>query len=193
MPTLDYMDCVLEKDKYKLIFRSDGTVKYLPIEESLAELKKWLKFQWGNTSMIVKMVFNWITRKSFKRGGLEIVGPPDSGKSYFFGALTDMFMAVANIRPHPHYPFNFASCVDKQVIVCEEFYYNPKDFQTNEVIKEATSGQPAYTERKGTEGEVIKATPWMFLLNYENFPADDDADNPWNSRLYRLKTRTYTE
>lgn len=174
-----------------MMFRSNGTVSYLPLHESVKELEKWLEYQWGNPIWVTRLVCSWITCKNLKKGGLEVVGVPNSGKSYFMASLADIFMKVAHCRPKKGYTFNFSNCINVQIIVCEEYYHNEKDTDTHETLKDSTSGQPATVQDKGKPAGIIKPTPWLFLSNNNNFREDDDEDNPWPSRLYRLKVMQY--
>lgn len=181
-----------EHDPNVFMFRSDvDCIKYLPIDESFDLLAKWLKFQfseqWQN---IVTQVFEWLTRKNFKTGGLEVVGPPNCGKSYMFGALVDLFMAIGYVRPNAGYCFNFDDCVGKQIVLCEEFYLEKTDNHTIETLKDILSGNAATVKIKNHKPATLKPVPWMFLSNHLNFPVDTPS-NPWSERLCRLEVRIW--
>lgn len=183
-----------QNDPSNFMFRTDvDCIKYLPIEESFNLLRKWLQFQFVEEwEIVVQNIFDWLTRKNFKQGGLEVVGEPNCGKSYFFGALVDLFMSIGYVRPNAGYSFNFDDCVDKRVVLCEEFFMERSDHHTIETLKDILSGNAVTVKIKNPKPATLKPVSWMFLSNHKNFP-DDDPANPWTARLYRLDVRVYEE
>lgn len=189
---LEYLAQAEEPSNF--MFRSDiDGIKYMSIDDSLLFLKKWLQFQFGNGwGQIVLDIFSWLTLKNFKKGGWSVVGTPNSGKSYIFGALADIFMLVGFMRPNVGYTFNFDDCVGKQIVRCEEFFLDKSDFFTIETLKDVLSGNPATVKIKNMKSMSLKPTPWLFISNHQNFPfADTSPDNPWPERFYHCETKVY--
>lgn len=183
------------EDGINFCFRSDGqTIFYQTAADSLANLKRWLRFQFGRAwTQFVQDVFDWLTRKEQKRGGFEVVGPPNSGKSYFMGALMDLFNMVGTIRPNPGYTFNFDDCIGKQAISSDEFYLNPSDKFSVETLKDALGGNSAKVKDKGKKPDVIKPIPWLFMSKYPNFDFSSAVDNTWPSRFYHYEVNTFPD
>lgn len=168
------------------------TIQYLDIDSSFSLLVRWLRFQYGNTWLQhVKMVFEWLIRKNFKKGGFEVVGQPNSGKTYMYGTLMDLFLYQGYVRPNSGYTFSFDDCVGKQFIVCDEFCIDRSDTHSKETVKDCLSGSPATVKIKGSKPAVLKPMPWLFMSNEQHFSTKDSPDNPWNSRLYRATVQPY--
>lgn len=121
------------------------------------------------------MIFVWLIRKNFKRGGLEVVGQPNSGKTYMYGTLMDLFMYQGFVRPNSGYTFNFDDCVNKQIIVCDEFCIDRSDTHTKETLKDCLSGT---VKIKGQKPSILKPMPWLFTSHDQHFPTDDSPENP---------------
>lgn len=119
---------------------------------------------------VVKDVFDWQIRNNFKKGGFEVVGQPNSGKSYFFGALVDLFILIGYVRPNVGYTFNFDDCFEKQIICCEEFRLDKSDHHTIGTLKDILSGNAATVKVKNSKPAVLKPAPWLFIPNHRNFP-----------------------
>lgn len=181
MPITEYLEFLSDiETPSALLLRSDViTIQYLDIDGSFSLLVKWLKYQYGKEWLQhVQMIYEWFVPKNFKRGGCEVVGQPNAGKTYMYGALMDLFMFQGYVRPNSGYTFNFDDCVSKQVIVCDEFCVDSH-------TKDCLSGSPATVKIKGQKPAVLKPMLWLFMSNERHFPLDDTHDNPWNSRLYR--------
>lgn len=127
------------------MFRCDiDCLKYMTIEGSLVLLVDWLKFQFGTGWLaMTRDIFYWLSRKNFKKGGFEVVGDPNSGKSFFFGALIDVFMLIDYVRPNSGYTFNYDDCLGKQIIRGEEFKLDKADWHTVETLKWVGMRQPS--------------------------------------------------
>lgn len=177
------------------MFRSDiATIRYMEIDENRQFIQKWLQFQFGDDWLsFVKMIWKWLVRTDFKRGGLSIVGPPNSGKSFMFGALVDIFISIGYVPPNSGYTFNFDGCVNKQIILCEEFFVEKSDKHSIETIKDVLSGNAATVKIKNKSPACLKPTPWIFVSNEHNFRRDERIDNPWRTRLYQCDVREFTE
>lgn len=195
MPLIQYLELMSEvTNPAKLLLRSNSTtIKYQDVDSSFLLLVKWLRFQFGKDWLThVQQVFNWLTRKFFKRGGFEVVGEPNSGKTYMYGALTDLFMNHGFVRPNNGYTFNFDDCVGKQVIVCDEFSIEKSDQHSYETLKDCLAGSPATVKIKGKKPAVLQPMPWLFMTNNkEQFPKDKTADNPWLSRIYSVNVQKF--
>lgn len=111
-----------------------------------------------------------------------------TGKSYVFGSLADLFMAVGYVRPTPGYTFNFDNCVGKQIMMCEEFSVSKSDSNTMETIKDILSGNPTLIKVKHREALLLKPVPWLFFSNYANF---DYQAQRITALVENIKTRTF--
>lgn len=148
-------------------------------------------FQFGTEwKHVIVEIFDWLSRKNFKKGGFDLVGPPNSGKSYVFGSLHDVFMLIGYVRPNAGYTFNFDSCLDKQIVVCEEFLIEKSDHHTIETIKDILSGNPDTIKVKLRESQILKPVPRLFISNHKNFDFNAD-NNPWKTRLYHRDVVEY--
>lgn len=100
-------------------------------------------------------------------------------------------MAIGYVRPNAGYSFNFDDCVDKQIVLCEEFFMERSDYHTIETLKDILSSNAATVKIKNQKPATLKPVPWMFLSNNNNFPTDDGPANPSSenskTQLYRIE------
>lgn len=195
-PIIDIMQSFAdENDCGRFQFRENDTFPYMTIEESTVFLIDWLKFQFGDSQGwvdVVHDVWHWLTRYNFKRGGLEVKGEPNSGKSFIFQALVMLFVTAGFIRPNKNCIFNWDHCKNKVIVCAEECRIGAEDHDTIEFLKDILCGNQALIREKGKPGSTLDARPWIFLSNWDNFNSKDKSNaNPFNTRLYRLNVRKY--
>lgn len=188
---LEYMS--LAENPSDFMFRSDvNCIKYQSIHDSKLFLIKWFHFQFDNQwKMIIEEIFKWLTRQDFKKGGFEVVGPPNSGKSYVFGSLCDLFMMSGLVRPNAGYTFNFDNAFEKQVVMCDEFFLEKSDQNSIETLKDILSGNPSTIKVKHKDAQILKTAPWIFISNHVNFDFVS-RETPWESRFYHHTVKEYT-
>lgn len=184
-----------EEDCGRFQFSENDIFPYMTIDESTVFLIDWLKFQcgaeqgWVDT---VHNVWNWLIRTDFKRGGFEVQGEPNSGKSFIFQALLNLFVTAGFIRPNKNCLYNWDNCRNKIIVCAEECRIAPDDHDTIEFLKDILCGNRALIREKHKPGSTLGPRPWMFLSNWDNFNSKDKSNtNPFNTRLYRLKVRKY--
>lgn len=128
-----------------------------------------------------------------KRGGLDVIGEPNSGKTFTLGALLLLFPTTGYVRPNKTCLFNWDHCKRKAIVCAEECRIDfKKDHETIEVLKDILYGNRTLIREKGIPSSTLDARPWIFLSNYDNFNSEDTSNaNPFNTRLYRLKVKLY--
>lgn len=87
----------------------------------------------------------------------------------------------------------FFPFTDKVIVLAEEFYLDPKDQETTDLLKDVLSGYMALIRIKNKQSCTISNAPWLFLSNNDNFDIGNQTNsNPFNSRLYRYQVRFFT-
>lgn len=104
-----------------------------------------------------------------------------------------LFVAVGHFWQVRGYTFNFDTVVGKQIICAEEFFLDKeKDHHTLETLKDMLSGNVAVVNYKNYPSLNVSSVPWLFLTNNDNFDINNTSpENPFNSRLYRLRVKPY--
>lgn len=62
-----------------------------------------------------------------KRGGLDVIGEPNSGKSFIFGAIVSLLVTAGYTRPNKSCVFNWDNCRYKVIVCAEECRIDEKD------------------------------------------------------------------
>lgn len=93
-----------------------------------------------------------------KRGGLEVIGWPNSGKSFIFGAIVSLFVTAGYTRPNKNCTFNWDNCRNKVIICTEECRIDEKDYDTFEVLKDVFCGNQTLIREKGKPGVTLRVS-----------------------------------
>lgn len=112
------------------------------------------------------------------------LGPPNSGKNYFFDMVTGFYLSVgycANYVRGQNFPFN--DCHSRRILVWNEPSIMNSGFDT---VKMLCAGDPLSVAVKYSNNEIIQRTPLFFLSNKTIFPTTD----VWLSRMYNEKWKT---
>lgn len=84
--------------------------------------------------------------------------------------------------------------LDKVIVLAEEFYLDPKDQETTDLLKDVLSGLMALIRIKYGASCTIANAPWLFLSNNDNFDiANTTNSNPFNTRLYRYQVKYFSK
>lgn len=105
---IEHLEELSQMDPNKLQFRSNGHVKYMTVSKSLEMLTLWIQFQFKDRADIfVHDVWDWLAGKKTKINGFEVIGEPNSGKSFFMQPLIHSFPGFGFVKPAKGYAFNW--------------------------------------------------------------------------------------
>lgn len=145
------------------------------MDETLKNLEKLLMYQFGDDGEIVEefvtFLFKWADRKSEKKNCILILGPPNSGKSYFTRALKCSLLTygqVATMTRHHQFPLN--NCINKRVLHWDEPNFEPIMAETLKLI---FSGDEVSTNIKYQDYSTLFRTPIICTANCDPFPKDE--------------------
>lgn len=124
---IEHLENLVELDPNKLQFRSNQTIHYMSVKASYDMLWKWINFQFGDRSEdFVNDIRSWLSGRLTKKNGFEIIGEPNSGKSFFMQALIHLLVGFGFVKPTKGYPFNWDNVRSKY-----DSYENFENLQNN--------------------------------------------------------------
>lgn len=139
---VEYITELATHDPNKLVLSSNGTRTFMPLADLVKFIHDWIEFHFeaDQGHQFIVDVWAWLSRAETKKGGFYIQGPTNSGKSFVLQAVIDLFVVVEIFKPKKGYVFNFDNCCGKQIILADEFWFDPSDTPTVETMKELLCG-----------------------------------------------------
>lgn len=172
--------CELVKQSPGPMWLSRGPGYYMDVDQSLEVVLNLLDMQYpGKTEEFVQRLFNICERVEKKRNSMFILGPPNSGKSWFFDMITSFYLNVGyvgNFNKYCAFPLN--DCIDRRVLMWNEPNIESSAYDT---VKMLAGGDPCPANVKYQSGCTITRTPLFFTSNSRLF---DENDAVWSSRIY---------
>ena len=168
----------LHKNANNPVYYSRFPNHYLSVQESVEVLEKLLRYQWGDSyNDMLKSLFGICERKLGKTNSLFILGPPNSGKTWFVDCLAGFYLNVGHVKNFVrgnNFPLN--DCPNRRLLVWNEPSIMPSSFDTVKMIAGGDSC-PAAVKYEG-DG-VISKTPLIFTSNSAVFC----KTKVWTSRI----------
>ena len=160
------------------VYYSRFTNHYLSIDESVLAIEKLLTYQWGEQySEKLKALVDICERRLGKTNSMFILGPPNSGKTWFVDCLAAFYLNVGHVKNFVrgnNFPLN--DCPNRRILIWNEPSIMPSSFDTVKMIAGGDSC-PAAIKYEG-DG-VISKTPLIFTSNNSVF----NQTKVWTSRI----------
>lgn len=154
---------------------------YYTITESVNICNDLLLYQCGSKAKVcefLKQLYIVLERKGEKRNSIFILGPPNSGKSFFFDAVAAFFLNVGhvgNFCKNSGFPLN--DCYNRRILIWNEPQIDDISF---DMVKMLAGGDPCNAKIKYQNDACIQKTPLIFLSNKSVFSISDEV---WRSRI----------
>jgi hypothetical protein len=155
---------------------------YLPLSESIDVTIKFLLYQLGFEECIkdfLNNLLNIFDRKVPKKNAFEVIGPPTSGKNWFFDSIITFAIAsgqIMNANKSTNFPFDH--CFNKRIL----FINGPNfEYGFEDKLLMLFAGDPFHDQAKYKNVAFIKRTPVIITGNVSRFK----NEAKWNDRMYR--------
>lgn len=155
---------------------------YFNLEESYQHVYTLLLHQYNTPEGVckfVKRLFDICEKNIPKRNCMQVVGPPNAGKTWFFDMLTAFYLNighVGNFDKNTSFPLN--DCVSRRILIWNEPSIAPSQYDT---LKMLAGGDPCPAKIKYEGDGKITRTPLIVTSNKNVFPNTE----VWNSRVYK--------
>lgn len=154
--------------------RGDVNEYYYTIDDSISILNLLLRFQFNDDELEIIAFLNnvvGIVEKQFpKINCLQIIGPPSSGKNYFFDVILHYFFNFGQIGNFNKYcSFPLQEAVNRRILLWNEPNCEAGSFDT---IKMLFGGDSLNCKVKYQHDYIIHRTPIIVLSNKNIFPKD---------------------
>lgn len=159
---------------------------YYNITDSVRVLDSLLEFQYGGRQERYRFLldlYNLLDRNVPKKNCMLVVGPPNSGKNYFFNCVIHScinFGQMGNFNKFTNFPM--MECIQRRVILWDEPNFEPG---AEEILKTIFAGDTTNVKVKYQGDAVLLRTPIVVLSNSDIFPKNE----AFNTRMYREQWR----
>lgn len=163
-------------------FLSRSGDHYATISESLTMVESLLEFQYGNNDAVMffmNRLYNVCERTLKKTNSMFIIGPPNSGKTWFTDMVASFYINVGyvgNFNKSNAFPLN--DCVNRRILIWNEPNIEQCAYDT---VKMLCGGDACPCNVKYQPGSTVTRTPLIFTSNKNVF---NSGDAVWNSRVY---------
>lgn len=154
---------------------------YYSLTTSLQFCEKLLFHQFETEDKVISfLTILWqIAEKQLpKKNTLMIVGPPNSGKSWFFDMISSFYLNIGHVKNfnrNSSFPLN--DCVQRRVLMWNEPNIAPSEFDT---VKMLAGGDPCACAIKYEGDGKVTRTPLFITSNKQIFPVNDPV---WSTRI----------
>lgn len=159
--------------------------EYHSIDESIPIMKTFLKFQFQSEELVSQFLcylYAFLDKQTGKKNGLQVTGPPDCGKSWFFSSISALMMTVGSASiMNKTANFPFGSCDNVRLIRLDELTYDPQVY--TDTFKQLLSGEPMEANKKYMDNIVINKTPVIVMSNNNEVFPNTDA---FSARLTKM-------
>lgn len=142
---------------------------YYDVHKSTEVLHRLLLHQYGTHDRVKDFlqtcldIFDKIIPKC---NTILVVGPPNSGKNFFFDCVTQFYVCVGVMsNPSKYNQFPFNQCYNKRVLIWNEPSCPPEFYET---LKKVTAGDPESINVKHKNACYLSKTP-LFITSNHNF------------------------
>lgn len=158
---------------------------YYSIEESLNILDNLLLYQCNNSgeqvSIFLNALFSISNKTASKCNTLFVLGPPASGKNFFFDSYVNFFISVGYIGNFNKYcNFPLQDCVNKRILMWNEPNIECGAWDT---LKMLLGGDPLNVKVKYQMDVCLYKTPIIMLSNRNIIPNGE----AFRQRVYRVQ------
>lgn len=164
---------------------------YFERGESVMILEKLLLAQYGDEEEVqgfLQRCYNVCDKRQPKKNSMFILGPPNSGKTFFLETLSCFYMNPGHVKNFVRgSAFPLQDAVNRRILIWNEPSIVPSQFDS---VKMLTAGDPMPCDVKYQSGAVITRTPLFFTSNAQIF---DSGDPVWSSRIYFEEWKTCPE
>lgn len=146
---------------------------YYNIEDSIKYLIKMLIWQCGDENrakLFMQNLFDIVDKRIPKKNCLMIIGPPNSGKNWFFDHVIHFFQnfgQIGNFNKFVSFPLQ--ESVNKRILLWNEPNCEPSAFDTCKML---FGGDLISVRVKYQQDAVVARTPIIVLSNVSVFPTD---------------------
>lgn len=171
--------CILYEAAHQPYWRSRGDNYYMSENMSNICIETLLEIQYGEmVPQFIKRLYDICEKIIPKMNSMQVIGPPNSGKTFFFDMVTSFYLNighVANIVRGQNFPLN--DCVHRRMLMWNE----PNCCQSAwEIVKLLTAGDSCPAKIKYQSDQVISRTP-LILTSNNGFMQPNAT---YNSRCY---------
>lgn len=169
--TWNYYDFKLLYERHSTIplFNSTSTDTnsiYYSVEDSLSILIRFLEFQFHSNENIVEflnVLFAVCERQIAKLNSILVMGPPSSGKNFFFDMVLCFYWNKGQIgNPNKYNNFAYQEAAGKRILMWNEPNYESRETDT---IKMMLGGDSYTVKVKFKQDVSINRTPVIILTN----------------------------
>lgn len=129
-------------------------------------------------------IYKICNRTHGKRNCIELIGPPNCGKSWFANWLTEFFINVGHVENFNRYhAFPLQSAFNARILNWGEASAEPSALDT---VKLLLGGDPCPANIKYENTQTIEKTPVIITANQQRIPSSP----PFQERMIRYTWRT---
>lgn len=154
--------------------KAEYDIMYYDAVDSVYALVGLLLYQFDfdvpRMKMFLNILYRICNKDLNKCNTLYILGPPNSGKNYFFDALASFFLNSGYIiSPNRNERFPFMGGLARRINIWNEARLDPYYYED---IKQIMAGDQLEVQVKNHPPRILEKTPLIVLSNREVFPSD---------------------